>query len=40
MMAAAVPDISGIDDVLDVITGVPQAIASSMGNPKLSRNEG
>ena len=31
---------SGIDEVFEVITGTPQAMASSIGIPKLSRNDG
>src|SRR5690606_22429181 len=37
---AASPAISGIADVLEVITGTPQAMASRIGSPKLSRKEG
>ena len=33
------PPISGIDDVLLVMTGVPHAIASNKGMPKLSRSD-
>ena len=33
------PATSGIAEVADVTTGVPQAIASSWGMPKLSRSE-
>jgi len=31
---------SGMEEVLEVITGTPQAMASSIGIPKLSRREG
>ena len=37
---AASPATSGNAEVLDVITGVPQAMDSSTGMPKLSRNDG
>ena len=33
------PPTSGMEEVLEVTTGVPQAIASSKGIPKLSRND-
>ena len=33
------PPTSGMEEVLEVMTGVPQAIASSKGMPKLSRND-
>ena len=39
MRAESTPATSGIDDVLLVITGVPHAIASSSGMPKLSRSD-
>jgi hypothetical protein len=34
-MCAAPQETSGIDDVLDVITGILQDIASNIGIPKL-----
>ena len=34
------PDTSGIDDLNEVIDGVPQIPASKGGNPKPSKNEG
>jgi len=37
---AASPATSGILDILDVITGHPQAIASRIGIPKPSYSEG
>lgn len=36
---ASVPPISGMEEVLEVTTGVPQAIASNRGMPKLSLND-
>ena len=36
---APVPATSGIAEVLELITGVPQAMASSRGMPKLSRKD-
>ena len=33
------PAISGMAEVFEVMTGVPQAIASRMGMPKLSRRD-
>src|SRR5690606_11352376 len=38
--SAASPATSGSDDVSDVITGAPQAMASSTGRPKPSYSEG
>jgi hypothetical protein len=38
-VSAASPT-SGSEELLDVITGVPHAIASSTGRPKPSRSEG
>ena len=37
---AASPATSGKADVLEVITGVPQAMDSNTGMPKLSRSDG
>ena len=37
---AASPPTSGSEELLEVITGVPQAMASSTGKPKPSRSEG
>ena len=34
------PATSGRDELLEVITGTPQAIASSGGKPKPSKNDG
>jgi hypothetical protein len=39
-MCAAPQETSGIDDVLDVITGILQDIASNIGIPKLSLSDG
>jgi hypothetical protein len=40
IIKALEPATSGIEETLEVITGVPQAIASRTGKPKPSQSEG